>query len=42
MFPSAEQASDTQFAEGAVVGVQLWATHGPAATEKQTKAVNLQ
>ncbi len=40
--PSAEEASDTQFAEGAVVAVQLWATEGSVKREKQTKAASIQ
>ncbi len=41
MFPSAEEASDTQFAEGAVVTVQFWATDGSVGREKLIRAATV-
>ncbi len=41
LFPSAEQASDTQLAEGAVVTVQFWATDGSVGSGNQMQAANI-
>lgn len=42
MFPSAEEASETQFADGAVVTVQLCATHGSEVKQQQMMTATIQ